>query len=241
MFQRICKFLLCLALLLPGSSWAISLDSSGSTTATSSVGQSFSFTNTAGDFLLCYIGAGDAVSTDFDGWTATYAGASMTAIPSSKVYDGGWVGIQGFYKIGPATGTNTVATSTGGLDQVAVMCASFTGVDQTTPLGTAATNSATSGTTASVSVSSATGELVIGGIASDAEDGITETGTLILEAGPVASDTLFGIQYYSGAASVTAQWSQSTNRWAVSGVSIKPASGGGGVTLKNLSLMGVGQ
>lgn len=242
MFQRICKLLLLLALLWPGASWgAVAYDSSNSTTTTSSTGETFAFNNVAGDFMVCYVGGGDGTSSDFNGtWTATYAGVSMTIIPSSLVYDGIWVGIQGFYLIAPATGSNNVVTTHSSLTQVAVMCASFSGVHQTTPLGTAATNSGT-GTTASVTVTSATGEMVVAGVASDNEGGITETGTLILETAAVSSDTIYGIQRYSGAASVSAQWTQGSNAWAASGVSIKPAAGGGGVTLRNLMLMGVGQ
>lgn len=165
----------------------------------------------------------------------TYGGQAMTAIPSYDRADGVFSRVQAFYlkEAGiAAASSNVFSMTTVTADAISLFTAgavALSDVDQTTPFGTAAVNSGNSGT-ASVSVASATGELVVGSIATDAETGITETGTLLFEDQNVGSDISAGAQYYSGAATVTVQWSLASNPWAVGGVSVKPAGAGGDVT-----------
>jgi hypothetical protein len=128
-----------------------------------------------------------------------------------------------FQGVGPATGTKTLRVTFNNAPPgkvVGVM--SFTGVNQSTPLGTfesAQGNSAT----ASVNVTSATGELVFDTMAIDG------TPTLTVGAGQtqrwnlaVGSLGKGGGSTEAGAASVTMSWSLTAEKWAIGGVSVKP-------------------
>jgi len=94
---------------------------------------------------------------------STYNAVALTAIPSGSAANGQYH-IDGLHLIAPATGTNNlVATFSWNVFDVGMGSVSFTGADQTTPLGTAVTATGTS-TTPSVTVSSAAGEIVIDGL-----------------------------------------------------------------------------
>lgn len=172
------------------------------------------------------VGAGGAdrllvVAVSIDNRTVTgvtYGGTAMTSVGSAT--NGAQVSHM-WRLIAPATGANNVVVtlSGGGTDIVAV-ATSYTGVDQTTPLGTAATATGTS-TTASVAVTSATDELVVDSVSSN-------LGTLTVGAGQTqrgnttAGDNFGGASEEVGATSVTMSWTiGSSSAWASVGVSIK--------------------
>lgn len=170
--------------------------------------------------------------------SVTYNSVAMTAVPSSSKSIGQYTVVL-YYLTNPASGSNTVAvTFSGGVFDFGGGAISFTGADQTTPLGTAATASGTS-TTPSVAVTSASGEIVLDTLI------ITHSGTLTVDGSQTQrwNSTGSGYTKYAGsteggAASTTMSWSNSTSQdWAITGVAIKPVSTN---TLRQLCLTGVG-
>ena len=148
----------------------------------------------------------------------TYNGVAMTSVGSAT--NGKQISHM-WRLIAPATGANNVVvTLSGGGDDIIAVATSYTGVDQTTPLGTPATATGTS-TTASVTVTSATNELVVDSVSSN-------LGTLTVDASQtqrgnaVAGDNQGGASEEAGAASVVMSWTiGSSSAWASVGVGIK--------------------
>ena len=103
------------------------------------------------------------ITTNISGYTisATYAGVPLTSAGRVVTSTGSTGIVQFFYLKAPASGTNTVqVTLTGGTADIEAGSVSFTGVDQTTPVRNITTNNG-NGTTASVTVPSATGNMVV--------------------------------------------------------------------------------
>ena len=116
----------------------------------------------------------------------------------------------------------------------------YTGVDQTTPHGTAATASGTSAT-ASVTVSSATGELVIdcattsnGALAATVGAGQTQRANF----GDTGNHLHLG-SGEAGAASTVMDWTFTFDGWGTIGVPLKPASAAS-VVCQPMMMMGAG-
>lgn len=157
----------------------------------------------------------------------------MTAVTNGAAVTGsGYLCfITTFYLVAPATGSNTVSvTPSGGLFDFGACAISLSDVHQTVPLGTAA-NATGYDTTPTVTVSSATGELVVDGLV------IMNSGTLTVGAGqtqrwntPTANAFIrYAGSTESGAASTTMSWSNSSSQtWAIVAVPIKPTGGGSG-------------
>lgn len=208
----------------------------GTGSAADAAGFTFNYSAAAGSnrVLVCGIGTGHNPNPTVT--ALSWAGQSFTSIAS--VYDGGWPGARMYYMkeatIAAGSGTTFSVTTNAAGDhkQTGGFVQMFQDVDQTTSIGTPATNSGTSGTTASVSVTSAAGELVVAFLCSDDETGTSSNigsgGTSIFSINQIESDLWVTAGYWSGAASVTAQWSQTDNRWAIVGVSLKPVAAGGG-------------
>lgn len=101
--------------------------------------------------------AGKSVSVTCDGVAMTELGTLVHSNGSNAGF------VQMFGVAGLATGAHTIAASVTGYqtdDFVIMGSVSFTGVDQTTPFGTPQTHSG-SGSSFSVAVSSATGDMVV--------------------------------------------------------------------------------
>jgi len=163
----------------------------------------------------------------------TYNGVALTQVVHVQQSDDGATDI--WKLVNPPTGTYNVVITYDVAPSFAHIAGvmTFTGVDQTTPLGTPASNNeSTAGTdaTASVVVSSATGELVFASVASETPDSVTWQGGTPehwhIAAG--GNSTVGAGATNSGAATVTMTWTNVNDHWAAAGVSIKPGSGGGG-------------
>ncbi|MFQ5741987.1 MAG: hypothetical protein ACE5HV_00180 [Acidobacteriota bacterium] len=130
-----------------------------------------------------------------------------------------------FHVVGPVTGlgkTVRIATTTEIVG--AVTARLYTGVDQTTPVGTAATASGES-FTPSVTVTSATGELVVDNVCHAGGGAGTPDATQterydnidVVDGSALGSDK-------AGAASVDMGWTIGEVAWATVGASLKPAA-----------------
>lgn len=241
MFRRICSYLPIFTLLCPSWSWAaIAIDATsegGGQTATVTVSHTVSGSDR---YLICHAflyGNSQSVST----WTWNTS-ENLTSITSAV---NGSAKVEMWGIKAPSTGThNWVLTATGSTDIVAG-CGSYTGVNQTTPLGTASQGAGAS-TAPSVTVSSAAGELVVDGLAVDSPSGSGYT----LGAGQTErwSHTVAGGNFNNpeavssteaGAASVTMSYTLNNSwNWALAAVPLLEATGGGGSVSRGM-LLGV--
>jgi hypothetical protein len=156
----------------------------------------------------------------------TYNGVALSPVGSRATSDNKGR-IEIWQLVAPATGTNNVVvTLSAAPDDATVGVMTFTGVDQSTPLGAFASATADSGT-ASVTVASAANELVfdtlvVEGSADKAlAPGAGQTERWDLYQAPRANG---GGSTEAGAASVVMSWTFATDKWAIGGVSIKPAA-----------------
>lgn len=227
-------------LLLPAPSWAqVAVDAAASCAGTGVSSLTCAHTvSGANRELVNWISWYHSVNT-LNG--STYNAVSLTAIPSGSAANGQYH-IDGLHLIAPATGTNNlVATFSGNVVDVGMGSVSFTGADQTTPLGTAVTATGTS-TTPSVTVSSAAGEIVVDGLAIVHGGTLTVGGSQTQRWNAIASGGF--IKYagstQGGAASTTNTWSNSTSQvWAQGAVPVKPVAVASSAPMR--ALLGVGK
>ncbi|MEI6852195.1 MAG: Ig-like domain-containing protein, partial [Bacteroidota bacterium] len=135
--------------------------------------------------------------------------------------------------VNPTSGAGTVTayinSGTADDDAVTVGVITFTGVDQTTPLGTAASNLGTT-SPATVVVTSAVNEMVFGVLGYDdsrpvVSDAAQTQQWNLTAGGPVGNGSTAVACTKAGAASVTCRWTSTTDdTWAACGVSIKQAA-----------------
>ena len=157
----------------------------------------------------------------------TYAGSPLTLIGVGSRAN---ARVEMWYLVAPATGTNNVVVtlSAGATARFVVGAVSFTNVDQTSPLGTF--QSATNNTaTASVTVTSVPGELVVGVLAKRNSNegatvgaGQTEYWNRVTSNATATSNEWGAGSTEQGAASVIISWTFSTARpWAIGAVPLK--------------------
>jgi hypothetical protein len=173
--------------------------------------------------LLISAGSGEDSEVNRDVATVTVNGSLATLMV--KTNDGTWTFNSGWYYVAPNVGTNHIlVTYINPQDQACAGAMSLTGVNQTTPVDTAVAN-AGSGTTPSVTASSATTDLVVASLTTD-DDGtsfdITGGGTLRWKVSQVGSDTGYAQGTYEGAASVATSWTTTDEFYSVWAVSVNP-------------------
>jgi hypothetical protein len=156
--------------------------------------------------------------------TLTYNGVSLTLVGTQSTSDNKGR-IEIWQLIAPATGTHDVVGNLSGApDGATIGVMTFTGVNQSTPLGPFVSDLADSGS-ASVTVSSGADELVFDTLAvegstnKDLIPDASQTERWDLFQAPAANG---GASTEPGAASVVMSWSFPTDKWAIGGVSIKP-------------------
>ncbi len=211
----------------------------GSTTSSSAVNAaSLTFSHTSGSgsnrmlVVTVSVGSGSVGGSAGTISSVTYNGVTMTEVGTAAL-SGARVSI--YRLLNPAAGPANVVVSTSTGSTIEAGATTFENVDQATPLGTFASASANSGT-ATVNVTSATNEIVICvGSVDEAfsNQGMTTTSGQTQLWNSSGTDFVSGAASTKpGAASVTVSYTatDSTQEWAIGGVSIKPASGGGATT-----------
>jgi hypothetical protein len=161
----------------------------------------------------------------------TYNGVALTKI-DSQTSGSGKCRSELWYLVAPATGAHSIVVSLADVtDAIVGGATSWTGVDQSTPLGTAAK---ATGTTSpiTVDVTSAVGEYVVDSACAYKATAITLTvgagQTSDWNETPYVGSVGAG-SYEAGAATVTMSWTISAAAdWATVAVPIKPGTGGGG-------------
>ncbi len=198
------------------------------TSSTSGSSTSFTFSHTTGtgaDRLLL-VGVSMRAGAEHVN-SVTYAGNSLTLVGAQS--NGANTRMEIWRLVNPPTAANNVVVTLSASGRAVIGAATFTGVDQTTPLGTFASATGSS-TTPSVAVSSAVGELVFDTVSNAAGQTSMTPGTNQTErwdvdsGGNSTSDVRGGGSTEAGAASVTMSWTAGDDDWAIGGVSIKPAS-----------------
>lgn len=197
---------------------------------------SWSHTCTGSDRLLVVF-TGNWVGSDTEEVTAvTYNGVALTR-HSVHAWNTGYISM--WYLIGPATGAHTIAVTTTASNQVSCVASSWTGVDQSTPLGTPVANTGASATPTNA-VTVQTGNYALDGVAALADNltagaGQTDLGFLASGHGDGCDSS-----YKAGTgSSMTMSWSGyvTDNRWASLAVEIKQVAV---VSANTRSLLGVG-
>ena len=187
---------------------------------------SFSFPHTvtsSGSQLLLIVGvmtdSGATVSV-----TPTYAGQDMSPV-ISRTHASGKPRVEIWELVAPATGSNTVAVSLSSSDKAAVSAISFTGAYQTTPTEASLCAEGTS-SSASVPIASATDDLVLDVMASQAPGSPTvdpsQSQQWNVELGGGGTSNHFGGgSTEAGAAPVSMDWSLGERKeWVVCGLNI---------------------
>lgn len=223
---------------------AIAYDNAGSTSSASNVSSLTTASWTiAGSDRILVAGMLSAAGTRATHSTCKWGGSGgtgLTQIGTSKD-PGPYLRVSQWRLVAPTAASQTLYCSfSANQDETALGGASYTGVDQTTPLGTQVTATGTTGLTSTVSgVSSATGELVVDVV------GFLDINTNITAITPGGSQTArvsianvgglkfesFGLSEKAGAASVTMTWTLTSpgstdTDWAGLAVPLKPVSSG---------------
>jgi hypothetical protein len=192
--------------------------------------KTFAFTvSSASDrYLIVGISQG---SFEPDVTGVTWNGTSMTLIGDSTVTADNNCRAYLYGLVAPAATTANIVVTLGGSgnERTQIAAAVYSGVHQTTPIGTAVTALVVGGNP-TVNVSSAAGELVV--------DACSVTSDVTLAAGggqtqrvatTTGNDVELGMSEEAGAGTVTMSWTGSTGfDAAIVAVPLKPASGGGG-------------
>lgn len=168
--------------------------------------------------------------------SVTYAGTAMTA---ATVVDDSANGVKLriYTLIAPTSGTNNVVVTWGISSRGAATAISFSDVDQATPIGTPTTESAGD---SSITVSSATNNLVVDFIAYPGGDSVTATvgsgqterANFIGSPGAGGNSVRAAASTEPGASTVTMSWTRSSGAGsAYYGVSVQAAASGTTATL----------
>ena len=229
------------ATLAGGETATVTAASTSSAASTSTSGaSSLTFSHTPGTganrLLLVsvstsrYIGNSEVVpsvtSVTFGGTAMTLVGSRVSSYATSYIYR----------LLNPASGAASVVISLSSAGSITAGATTFTGVNQSTPLGTLAANSNSSGSTsASVAVTSAANEVVFGTVAWDRQITVTvpadQTSLWKLQgAGYTGVSPYRGVSGAAstepGATSVTHSYtSGSSQPWAILAVPVRPAAG----------------
>lgn len=221
---------------LHNSSGAIAVDatSKGNSNAATSLTIAHTTGTGANRLMLVGVTVGSSSSSGSNAGTVnsvTYGGAALTLVGVVSESNNR-VRSYIYQLLNPSTGTANVVVTLSGATAKPLYAGvtTFTGVNQSTPLGAYTSRNSSSTTSASLTVSSAPGELVFDTIAVDGES--YSNIALTVGAGQTARWTTNTTNYLSGgssteagANSVTMSWSwSSSNQYAIGAVAIKPAS-----------------
>lgn len=202
---------------------AIAFDAQSNTElTTSATTHTQSHTCTGSDRIL-FVGV-SSIDSPYDVVTGvTYAGVAMTQI--DKRFRSGGRGTYLFYLVAPSTGANNIEVTCSSAIRISLDGASFTGADQTSPIGVSATQESASSTiTQSLTVGEADSFLVSSMFVNRNQTASTNT-TLI---GTDINNVMFYSTTAVGTGTQSLVSTQSDATWAVMVyASFKPAAATG--------------
>lgn len=200
------------------------------TSGSNSFGSSVSFAHTtAGSDKILVVGV-HVRSATVTISSVTHNGNALTLVPASNVVANAQT-LALYYMVAPDVSGNVVVTLSSGTNVIAI-ANSYTGVDQSTPLGTAQTDSKLSGSTTSITLSSASDEMCVDIFGNRNADTPAITGGQTAR-GTVNSNNQINASASEevGSASTVMSWSIATSGGIgkiQAGVPLKGVSGGGG-------------
>lgn len=208
-----------------------------STTNTGASGTALTWAHTCSGTNLCLI-----VAIGSNGATATgvtYAGVAMTQLGVDFESTTGYR-VSLWRLVGPAVGANNIVAAFAATQAVECKALSFTGVDQSTPNGTFASNKSAGSALATVNVTSSATELVVDALVWNHFSGpATESaGAQQTERGSAAGTfTRCAMSTEAGSATVTMSWGLSgATNWAQGAVPLKAAAvAAGGIAFASAS------
>ena len=133
-----------------------------------------------------------------------------------------------WYLVNPNVGSANVVVTVSASVNIVASAVNLTGVNQTTPIGTAV-GVAGNNSAPSVTVSSAANEVVIGAVGAKgdaklATHEVGQTGIYNTDSGTGSGDIRLGVDFKPGASSASLQWTlQAAKSWAAVAVPFKPA------------------
>ena len=215
-----------------GGSLAVDNASSGTTASDTASSMTVSHTTGSGSNRLMLVGI-SYNNDDYETVTGvTYNGTALTQVGTVNNSDDARVYIYSL--VGPDSGThNVVINFSSALNEGAIAgVVTFTGVDQSTPLGTFASAQADDSTPATVNIPSEAGELVYGVASAEYEAFTTASSgqNQHWNRSISGADTNGAGGTDTGASpTVTMSWEldPAYNHWAIGGVSIKPVDSSG--------------
>jgi len=157
----------------------------------------------------------------------TYGGTSLTLVARIAGHSSNQSEASLWYLLNPPEGTADIVASFDENTYATLVATAFSGVNQTNPIGTAASAGDSQTNLATVNVSSATGELVIDSVMKHITIETLSVGAGQSEQAQVSANQLRGAQSTeAGATTVTMSWSWtgSARYWAIVAVPLKPAS-----------------
>ncbi|MCH7713488.1 MAG: hypothetical protein IIC99_07680 [Chloroflexi bacterium] len=180
----------------------------------------WSHTVGAGDDRILVVGVSLKANNVVSG--VTYGGQALTLVPGSVASHANGDRVELWYKVAPLTGANNVVVSLPSSVQTVAGATSWTGVHQSTPLGTAVPGTGTSAT-ASVDVGSIVGDVVV--------DAVSTAGSVTVGANQTQQWNLAQAGFKGGGSSedgadttTTMSWTFTSGDWAISGVALKQAN-----------------
>ncbi|MFO1485862.1 MAG: GEVED domain-containing protein [Verrucomicrobiaceae bacterium] len=216
------------------STIAAAATTTGSNTSITS-GSTLSFSHTPGSgsnrLLLVSVGLGNTVADDLNApgtvTGVTFGGTPMSFVDVQNSSD--TVRTYIYALVNPSSSAaNVVITIGSKTSSVSASATTFTGVNQSNPLGTAYSSEST-GTTASLTVYSAPGQMIYSTAAFDEGAGVqqsiaTSSGQTQLAIKSGFDYVSTASSYKSGGSSVTVSYTAGDSQeWAISAVAIKPA------------------
>ena len=222
-----------------GGSGSVAVDASSSgTTSSGATSITISAYTVAGSDRFMLVGvsimnAAEDEPTDPPGEAVSsikWNGTDLTIVGSRINSDDSRIEI--WKLVAPATGTgNVVITFNRAITQEAVAgVVTFTGVDQTNPLGTFASSEGDDTTVATLNIPSASGETVFAVICSEYEPLTASSGQTEHWNEFFGSTGAAGGTAVAASSTATMSWSLdpgTSNHWAIGGVSIKPSGSSG--------------
>ena len=192
-------------------------DSSSSTSGTATT-QSWTHTVGSGNNRILIVTTG---SQNVNANTVTFNGVALTLI-GRQIDGGGATRISMWYLLSPATGAGTIqVTYASGSDAKVMGASSWSNVNQASPIGTFGSQSGSSGTTASVAVTSATNEIVVDAVSYEGLGSLTASAPQVERWNVGLIDVVGGHSSKAGASSVTMSWTIPSSPWAIGAVSLK--------------------
>jgi len=208
---------------------AVGPSSAGIGSASVAAGSSLSWNHTvtaSGSNLLLVVAVSVGSNPDTNRTLAvTYNGVAMTSVGLVHSNNKTQGYVQLFSLKAPASGTHAVqVTLTGGKASLAAGSASFTGVDQTTPVRNVATSFG-AGVSPSVLVSSAPGNMVVDAMVTGCDGTITSSKTLrwLKQVNCSSAGGIGAQSTAAGAASVTMGYTVPSDWWGMIGADIVAA------------------